>query len=122
MTIRSAPPASSPFAERPVPAPAPMIGSPRAFIAWKRARMSERATRDMPLSLCPATDGPAAEQSAKFGDDFRRKARVVDMHRQPDQAPRSGLPNGGLDRSEKLRVGIRVRKRPAWRVEGRDPA
>ena len=29
MMIRSAPPASAHFAERPVPAPAPMIGLPR---------------------------------------------------------------------------------------------
>ena len=40
MTMRSMPPASSHFAESPVPAPPPMIGSPRRIMARNFLRLS----------------------------------------------------------------------------------
>src|SRR4051794_15672975 len=43
MTMRSTPPASSHFAEIPVPAPAPMIGRPASALARRRSRMMDRA-------------------------------------------------------------------------------
>src|SRR5688500_18723419 len=42
MMMRSMPPASSALADRPMPAPPPMMGSPRAILARKRFRMAER--------------------------------------------------------------------------------
>src|SRR6202034_1368414 len=122
MTMRSAPPSSSHFAERPVPAPAPMMGSPRAFIARKRARMSDREMRGMNLSLRTPAGEAAAEQTAEFGDDFRGKARVVDVRGQADEAARACLPNGRFERPEQLFVGVRIGERPARRIERRDAA
>src|SRR5689334_11914818 len=45
MMIRSTPPASAHFAERPVPAPAPMIGLPLAVCARRRRRISSPGIR-----------------------------------------------------------------------------
>src|ERR1700691_3613497 len=104
MTMRSAPPSSSPLADIPVPAPAPMIGWPCAFIARKRPRMSERGIRGMRLPSCPSAGDAVAEQPAEFGDDRRGKARIVDMRRHPDEAARAGLPNRRFARPEKLFV------------------
>src|SRR5271169_6741292 len=122
MTMRSAPPASSFFAEMPAPAPAPMIGWPCAFMARKRARMSERGMRGMRLSLRAPSAEPVAEQPAELGGDFRRKARIVDMLRHTDEAARAGLPNRRLERTEQLRVGVRIGKWTTGRVESRHAA
>src|SRR5579863_1968368 len=122
MTMRSAPPASSPLAERPVPAPAPMIGSPRARMAWKRERMLERGMRGMPLSSRSTAAEAAAEQAAEFRGDLRRELRIVDVQRQPDQPARSGLPHGRLQRPEQLFVGVGIGERTAGCVERRHTA
>jgi hypothetical protein len=50
MTIRSMPPASSHFADRPVPAPPPMIGCRSAIICLNLLRMSWRAMRGMSMA------------------------------------------------------------------------
>ena len=47
MTMRSMPPASSHLAERPVPAPPPMMGWPSATIRWNLARISARGMAGM---------------------------------------------------------------------------
>src|SRR4029077_20303292 len=44
MMIRSAPPASAHLADKPVPAPAPMMAWPRSALARSRARSSSRRT------------------------------------------------------------------------------
>src|SRR5215216_6402696 len=51
------PPSSSLFADRPVPAPPPMIGSPRAIWALKRCRMAVRelSTNWPPCDSCVQT-------------------------------------------------------------------
>src|SRR5271155_2004026 len=108
MTMRSAPPASSFLAEIPAPAPAPMIGWPCAFMARKRARMSERGMRGMRLSPRSPAAEPIAEQPAELGGDFRRKARIVDVLRHANEAACAGLPNRCLERAEKLSVGVRI--------------
>src|SRR5579883_2001517 len=122
MTMRSAPPSSSPLAERPVPAPAPTIGSPRAFIALSLARMSERLRAAMPLSSRLPAGGAGADKPAKLGDDLRREARIVDMRRDSDQAPRAGLAHRRFERSEQGFVGGRVVEGLSGRVERRDAA
>src|SRR6516164_10327458 len=107
--MRSAPPCSSPFAEMPVPAPAPMIGSPRAFMARKRARMSERGIRGMALPSCPPAGEAPTDKPAEFGYDFRREPRVVDVRARPDEAARTCLLNSRFKRAEQLLVGIWIR-------------
>src|SRR6476620_6446068 len=102
MTIRSAPPSSSPLAEMPVPAPAPIIGSPRAFMARKRARMSERGTRGITLNLGLPAGEPATKQPPKFGNDCSGEARIVDVLRHADETARAGLPNRRFERTEQL--------------------
>src|SRR5271154_3380747 len=108
MTMRSAPPASSFLAEMPVPAPAPMIGWPCAFMAWKRASMSERGMRGMRLSPRSPAAEPIAEQPAKLRGDFRRKAWIVHVLRHSNEAACAGLPDRRLERAEKLGVGVRI--------------
>src|SRR5436305_12078968 len=119
MTMRSAPPSSSPLAEMPVPAPAPIIGSARAFMARKRARMSERGTRGMSLSLGPPAPEPAAEQPPELGDDLGREARIVDVLRHADEPARASSADGRVERAEQFLVGIRIRERAARCVECR---
>jgi len=46
----------------------------------------------LPSRPLPPTAAPA-EQSAEFGNDFRGKGRIVDVLRQPYEAPRTGLAN-----------------------------
>ena len=50
MTIKSIPPASSHFAEIPVPAPPPMMGSPFSIFSRKRDNISERVFCHVALS------------------------------------------------------------------------
>src|SRR5215831_17894971 len=106
MTMRSAPPCSAPFAEMPAPAPAPMIGSPCALIARKRARISERAMRGIALPPGSAAAEPRAEHAAEFVDDLRREIRFIDVLAQPNESARCGLPHRCFERSEKLLIGI----------------
>jgi hypothetical protein len=72
----------------------PMIGSPRAFMAWKRAGTSERGKRGIRLYLCsPAGEAPT-KQPTEFGDYFLRKSLFIDMRAQSDESARGGLPDG----------------------------
>src|SRR6516164_5680956 len=119
MTIRSAPPSSSPLAEIPVPAPAPMIGSPRAFMARKRVRISERGTRGMSLTLDLPASEPASKQPTEFGNDFSGEAWIVDVLRHADEAARAGLPDGRFERAEEFCVSVGIRERAAGRIERR---
>src|SRR5436309_2003189 len=61
MTIKSIPPASSHLADRPVPAPPPTIGSPRATLARRRARMP---SRELSAVVVAVTAGPFSSRSA----------------------------------------------------------
>ena len=64
MTMRSTPPASSHFAERPVPAPPPTIGSPRAAIARNFSISALRSNLGIVTSL-RACGRPSAPCSAR---------------------------------------------------------
>ena len=70
--------------------------------------MSERGMRGMRLSPRSPSTEPVAEQPAELGGDFRREARIVDVLRHADEATRAGLPNGRLERAEKLGVCVRI--------------
>src|SRR4051794_12455201 len=98
MTMRSMPPASSHFAERPVPAPPPMIGSPRAAMAWNFSSSFLRAILGMSAS--------------RLFDHFKQilrqrlgEGRVVDVVRQPDEAAARARPHRGLQRLEQRGIG-----------------
>src|SRR6516162_2674181 len=108
MTMRSAPPASSYLAEMPVPAPAPIMGWPCAFMARKRARMSERLMRGITSTSRAAPSEPRAEQAAELGGDLGGEARVVDVFRHADEAARTRLPHGRFQRAEQLRIRSRI--------------
>ena len=68
MTMRSMPPASSHLAERPVPAPPPMIGWPASTIARNFFRISARGMAGMVHLRAGAISRQAATSaSAKAG-------------------------------------------------------
>src|ERR1700742_2629234 len=99
MTIRSMPPASSHFAERPVPAPPPTIGRPLAIMPRNFSRMSLRAI----LGIASA---PVAVDEVEKGLHQRRcEAGIVEVIGQPQDAPPVVLSNGRLQGLEKCRIG-----------------
>src|SRR5215467_8635758 len=86
MMMRSMPPASSHLAERPVPAPPPMIGSPRAIMPRRRLRMSLRLMRGMELP-CSGAGEPRAGDLVEVVDQRVDERLVVDVVRQDHQPP-----------------------------------
>ena len=102
MMIRSVPPASAHFAERPVPAPAPMIGCLRCDLrlaagASASARRHRRAL------------GSARRSRSAIA---RRERRVVDVRRRA-RAPRPSAPSVSSSAPKQRRVGLRVVERLA---------
>ena len=69
--IRSTPPASSHFADIPVPAPAPMIGRPAAILAANRSKMFDRVCIIADFSLS-RIKRPRHDQTATRSDCVRR--------------------------------------------------
>src|SRR5215831_5638997 len=102
MTMRSIPPASSHFAERPVPAPPPTIGCPLAIMPRNFSTMSLRAILGMGSAPVPIDE---LEEGLHQG---RREARVVEVIGQPDDAAAIVLPDRGLERLEEGGVRRRV--------------
>src|SRR5882724_898851 len=103
MTMRSMPPASSHLADRPVPAPPPMIGSCRAIMAWNLSRMSLRAMRGMVLFRRDARF--EVRDLAEVGGQRLGKRRVVDMQGQADELAVGRRLERLLDRREQRPVG-----------------
>src|SRR5215469_16320585 len=88
--MRSIPPASSHFAESPVPAPPPMIGSRRRILSRSFARMSWRGMRGMGEARLSALGTAArfrARDLGKGGDRRLGKFGIVDVVRETLQAP-----------------------------------
>src|SRR4029453_1556342 len=79
------PPASSHLAERPVPAPPPMMGSPRAIMPRSRSRMSLRGMRAMALPCCRGAREARAGDVVEVLDQGVDEGLVVDVVRQDDQ-------------------------------------
>src|SRR6185436_13854858 len=81
------PPASSLLADRPVPAPPPMIGSPRAICSRNRFRMPSRELSTLTKILLPVAQAfrPAALRTILFHhlDQLMRRGvgefRIVDV-------------------------------------------
>src|SRR5687768_8650466 len=109
------PPASSHFADKPVPAPPPTIGSPRAILSHSRLRISLRAIRGIVLLCVPVLVSRSACDGSAFGaylvkmlDEQIGKGRVVQMQRAPDQRTSRPATEVRFDRSEQrlVRFGI----------------
>src|SRR5882724_10087347 len=112
MMMRSMPPASSHFAERPVPAPPPTIGI-------RRRTMSSNFSRIFPRSMRDILGAPLACDLSKILHQRGRKLRVVDVERQADQPALLRLLNPGFQRVEERRVGLRVMERLPRRIDRR---
>src|SRR3981081_1396770 len=118
MTMRTMPPASSHLAERPVPAPPPMIGCLRRTMAWNFLRMSLRAMRGMAcFRRCRSNPSrPTAEcgrtRDLVEGRDHRLgEFRVVHIEGQADQLAIGAAAEVGVDRAEESLVGLRIPER-----------
>src|SRR5262245_29071340 len=92
--MRSIPPASSLLAEMPVPAPPPMIGSPRATLARRRFRMPERELSVAGAAFFDPMVGPLSGKNptrlqrpaiARLGSDASLRKRLP-------RAPLSSVP------------------------------
>src|ERR1044072_1518489 len=79
------PPASSHLAERPGPAPPPMMGPPRAIMPRSLSRMSLRGMRAMALPCCRGTREPLAGYVVEVFDQGVDEGLVVDVVRQNQQ-------------------------------------
>ena len=77
MIIKSAPPASSNFADMPVPAPQPMIGSPRAILSLRFLMISFLGMRRFifPSPSCWFDDRLIGLLVDSLTDEFRYKRR-----------------------------------------------
>src|SRR6185369_15238541 len=115
MTMRSIPPASSHFAERPVPAPPPTIGWPLAIMPRNFSIMSLRAILGM-------GSAPVVNEVEEGLYQRRREARIVQVVGQPDDAAAVVLPDGGFERLEERGVGRRVVERLARHIQQRNAA
>src|SRR3546814_12185381 len=114
--MRSMPPASSHLADRPVPAPPPMIGTPRRFMSWNLSSRALRSKRGMALLSSRVLD------LGQGGDCGFGEGRVVDVVWQADQAAVRRLAEAAHDGVEESTVGGRVVERLARRIPGRDAA
>src|SRR6187549_3329483 len=120
MTIRSMPPASSHFADRPVPAPPPISGRPAAILARKRSSSVFLAMRGMGAG---ERWGFGARRDVAPGGDERLDERiVVDVVRQANELALGGGSESFLERREQGAIGLRVVERLARPVDRRDAA
>src|SRR5215218_1758968 len=98
MTMRSMPPASSHFAERPVPAPPPISGRPAAILARKRSRSVFLAMRGMGAGARWGF-GPRCDV-APGGDERPDERIVVDVVRQANELLLGSGSESFLERGE----------------------
>src|SRR5688572_18863872 len=113
MTIRSTPLASSNFALIPVPAPAPMIGTPASMFFRSRPRTCSRVNVAMLLSSLLSL----RDQFKHHRHRFLGKGAVVDVAIQFDDG--NLPPHAGLDRVEHRRIRGAIFKLLAVAVENR---
>src|SRR5438067_7805314 len=115
MTIRSMPPASSHLAESPVPAPPPMIGSPRRTIPWNLSTRVRRSSRGMGCA-------PLLGDFAEALDQGPGESRIVDITGKPEQPPRRRLPHHPFEGREERRIGGGIVERLARCIDERHAA
>src|SRR5690606_7350504 len=116
MMMRSMPPASSALAERPVPAPPPMMGTPASIMPLNFWMMSLRGMAGMVFPCCLALmSGDGVEGGdGRFGEPW-----VVGVQRQPLDTPVFVRPDGALDGLEQGSVGLWVEEGTAFDIERR---
>src|SRR3546814_4506474 len=79
--MRSMPPASSHLADRPVPAPPPMIGTPRRFMSWNLSSRALRSKRGMALLSSRVLDlgqGGDCGRSEEHTSELQSLMRISD--------------------------------------------
>src|ERR1700730_10854244 len=108
--MRSMPPASSPLAEMPVPAPPPMIGTRFLFISWKRSTIFSRSC--LMISILSLL-GDLVEAL----DESKTKIGIVDMKRESADDSLFGFLDRGLNRAEESLIRFRIKKRLPGRIE-----
>ena len=108
MTIRSMPPASSHFADRPVPAPPPTIGTRRSIMSGNRSRIGSCGKSSARVTSSNA----ASTAAANFG--------FVDVVADADDLAVLGLHDPRLDGREQRLVGLGIVERLSRRIEQRD--
>src|SRR4051794_33992680 len=101
------PPASSHFAESPIPAPPPMIGRPWRTISRNLASRASRSNSAM----------VSGRNRAERSGEGVRKGRVVDGVRQALHVPARGRLHAGFERVEQGLIGHRVVEWLTWRVD-----
>src|ERR1700736_5886086 len=100
------PPASSHFADKPVPAPPPTIGWPRRTMSWKASIRTCRSMRGI---------SGLGKSFTEMGRERGGECVVVDGVRQPrDLAPR-GRPQDLFDGREQDGVRFRIMERLSGR-------
>src|SRR5918994_6963824 len=117
MMMRSMPPASSALAERPVPAPPPTIGWPRAIMSRNFSRILARAMAGICSSACLAAS--AAGNLLKSRHCGLGEFRVVDVQRQAFDPTPWRLMDSHLKRREQRGIGIRIPESAAFDVQRR---
>ena len=115
MTMRSMPPASSHLAERPVPAPPPIIGLARLFHRLELGQ-NRLALESRHQALLSRRGAGGQESRCRRRDE----GVVVDIRLNSLDAPLRGLADSLFQRLEQGGVGLRIVKRLAWGVKGRD--
>src|SRR5262245_47564176 len=109
MTMRSMPPASSHLAESPVPAPPPMIGSPRSIMVRSFSRTWALAMR----GTVRLSGGPRPHRGnlAEARNERTGEGRIVDVVGQLDEPALGGRAEMALDGREERAVGSGIVER-----------
>src|SRR6478735_9769981 len=109
MTMRSMPPASSHFADRPVPAPPPISGRSAAILARKRSRSVFLAMRG--IRAGEQCGLGARRDFAPGGDQRLDEGVVVDVIRQAKELPLGAGAKSFFERREQRTIGLGVVER-----------
>src|SRR4029079_9773573 len=115
MTMRSMPPVSSHLAERPVPAPPPMIRSPTRDILWNLSSRARRSNRGIGRA-------PRLRDGAEMLDQCIGELRIVDIPGKTDQPARRRLAHHSFERREQRGIGGGIVEGLARRIDERHSA
>src|SRR5262249_319309 len=113
--MRSMPPASSHLAESPVPAPPPMIGSPRLTIPCNLSITARRSNRGM-------SGTPLPNDVTEVLHERVRELWVVNIAGEPDNPARRRLAHHPFESGKKGGIGVGVVKCLARRIDERHAA
>src|SRR5678816_293528 len=109
MTMRSMPPASSHFADKPVPAPPPISGRPAAILARKRSSSVFLAMRG--IRAGERCGWGVRRDFAPRSDQRLDEGVVVDVIRQANELALGAGSESFFERREQRPIGFRVVER-----------